>query len=425
MATSIMLVERLQTATLEGQLRMGQLPFFKDLAGGLLPLDSYLGLLKAMLVVHGALDQALAPHTHPALTAVWGPEMSKLDALQRDIAALGGRSEDIPDAVLRAYILAEQIKLRATRDPASLVGYVYVVAVWNLGGAALCESVGHMFELAGDDGRAYFASYDRWGAAHWLDFTARINGLPLDEPTKERVVAAAQEALDGIDGIVGVLQPIRIRQLQQLVTTLNPVAGHHPIPDDMREIWAALRAGERSWLQLPYYDMRYGMRGRRWTWSDSAWLVTLTRLAPERVIQQVHWLARYLSTRGMPQWTMELHLLLLYEELVKALPEQSVLYEKLLIAANTLAVTRRMHLDDDSFAALIGAFDAEVGSEWSARLPGSGGIVVSAVIDDAAGIVKALDSVASWMCDPTRFPSHWVAAVRRTIADAQARLIVE
>ena len=52
---------------------------------------------------------------------------------------------------------------------------------------------------------------------------------------------------------------------------LNPSAGDVPLPEDQREIDAALRAGPITHRIFPYFDWRYGDRGRKFTESDSAW----------------------------------------------------------------------------------------------------------------------------------------------------------
>ncbi len=64
---------------------------------------------------------------------------------------------------------------------------------------------------------------------------------------------------------------------------LNPAAGGVPVPEDVREVKAALRAGAVSCRVFPYLDWRFGERGEKFTRSDSAWLVWLTRLDQERV----------------------------------------------------------------------------------------------------------------------------------------------
>jgi hypothetical protein len=203
------------------------------------------------------------------------------------------------------------------------------------------------------------------------------------------------------------------------VPALNPQAGSHAIPNDLREIRAALQAGERSWQRFPYYEWRYGSRGRRFTRSDSAWIVTLTDHRQALVDQQITWLGGLLASRGMPQWLLELHLETLHQELVDAVPEKREAYAKLLHAAAMLRDMRRAPIRDDVFHALSAEFEALVGPEWSNRLPRTGGLLVAAVADEKAGISNAVTSLEGWMTDPARFPETWIAAVHTTLRKAR------
>ena len=82
------------------------------------------------------------------------------------------------------------------------------------------------------------------------------------------------------------------------VAAINFEAGDHAMPQNPLEIDLALRAAKVAWEKYPYLAHRYGERGRRFTDSDSCWLVTLTR-APSRPLKKdarrrpasvIHWL---------------------------------------------------------------------------------------------------------------------------------------
>jgi hypothetical protein len=199
---------------------------------------------------------------------------------------------------------------------------------------------------------------------------------------------------------------------------LNPAAGDHAIPDDPRELEAAVRAGERSWAAFPYYEMRYGARGSRFGSSDSAFLAALARNSQADVDRQVQWLGRVLSARGMPQWLLERHLELMHAELCAAVPERAARYGTLETAAATLHRLRSGVLPDASFHALAREFDAAVGHEWTRRLPGMGEILVSAAVDERLGIRRAVSSLETWIVEPARFPFPWRDAALRTLRHA-------
>lgn len=202
---------------------------------------------------------------------------------------------------------------------------------------------------------------------------------------------------------------------------LNPEAGTHPIAADPREVRAAIAADERSRREFPYYQARYGDRGARFGASDGAWIATLAEFGQDGVNRQVLWLGEVLSSRGMPRWLLERHLEVLHRELAEALPEREEGYAKLLGAAGMLRTQRQAQIGEEDFRALAREFQADVGPEWSRRLPRMGEILVAAVADEKLGIGRAVPSVQEWAMDPMRFPGSWIAAARRTIYAARER----
>ena len=80
------------------------------------------------------------------------------------------------------------------------------------------------------------------------------------------------------------------------------------MPEDSREIKAALTAGARAWAEYPYLEKRFGERGHRFTNSDSCWLATLHESTQDEADRQVHWLAGILANRGIPTVILISHL---------------------------------------------------------------------------------------------------------------------
>ena len=307
-------------------------------------LESYVGQLRALAILHGVLEQALTGLTHPAIKAVWEEGMKRLPLLENDLAYFQPRSKgDIPEATAAALTLAEHVALRTVQDPLTLLGYVYVLEGSTQGAAVLRPRVAETFQLNGSEGLSYLLNYGDQAADHWAQFSRRMNGAVTDPAAQRRVVEAACEAFEGLARVFGALYPVNQEALRTLVTSLNPEAGSHPIPSDPRELQAAVRAGERCWQRFPYFSQRYGHRGEKFTSSDSAWLVTLAEYDQARVHQQVAWLGQVLAARGMPRLLLETHLELLYEELTSAVPEKQAAYQKLWNAARQLAETRRRH----------------------------------------------------------------------------------
>lgn len=200
---------------------------------------------------------------------------------------------------------------------------------------------------------------------------------------------------------------------------VNPDAGDHMITADPAELAAADRATRRSWRRFPYYGRRYGVRGRRFSMSDSGWLLTLCDLVPERALQQVKWLGGVLAARGLPQLLLETHLEMLHEELVAACPADGARYARLPECAAALRETRLDAMSEPELEALAADFEARVGGV-DGRVGNMGVVLAAAVADERAGVPNAVASLAEWACDPARFSDPWVREVRRTLAEARA-----
>ncbi len=114
------------------------------------------------------------------------------------------------------------------------------------------------------------------------------------------VIEAAHDAFSGLEVLYTALYPLQSSQKKYHVARSNPEAGNHPIPEDEREIQAAIKASDRGWAEFGYYEQRYGQRGKLFSDSDVCWLVTLTRLDQNILHQQIDWLCRVLAARGMP-----------------------------------------------------------------------------------------------------------------------------
>lgn len=420
MQQDTLLTETLRTATYDQIVRMGALPFFKAISAHQLTPDSYVALLSSLTTIYDAFDLGVTHASYPPLSATWAQHVQRKSLLMQDRAAFAAHQyRPVPAANLRAEVVAEQIRARALRDPLSMLGGAYILAVWNMGGVALNEQLVNAFRFNTLIGVSYLASFDTWGPSYWPQFAAIMDAVPVDTDAVQRVLASAREILDGIEDLITLLHPLNENPTGELVMLINPRAGNHRIPDDFREVQAAMRAGERSWLQFPYYERRYVQHGRKFTWSDSNWMVTLAEQNQATVNQQIQWLSRFLATRGMPQWTMECHLQLLHEELVQAVPEKRSIYGTLYEAAHVLAEQRRVHMSDATLIALDQAFEAHVGPEWSAWLPHAGGLLASAVADEKDRVPRAVESIESWMVDPSRFPPAWIEAVHTIIQQAR------
>jgi heme oxygenase len=414
-------MQRLRRETEPQHRALEALPWFSALQAGELPLGAYAGFLRAVHTVRAALESAAAEARHPAVQAVWQDTQRRLPLLQRDLAALADRPpHPTPAAEVAACLMAQRLRRRARGDARSLLGCLYVLEGSSLGGSILRAHAARAWGLTDDTGTAYLHGDGRATKIRWTRFSRRMDEALQDDTAAAVAVDAAREAFAGFGAIVGLLHPAGAIGPHELVRLLNPEAGNHEIPRDPREIEAALRAGEHSWREIPYYALRYAERGERFTRSDSAWLAALVDNEPAVVVAQVRWLGTVLASRGMPRWLLERHLTALHAELEAAVPARGPQYASLLEAVAALAQERCRSLDDAALARLAADFDARVGPEWRTQLPHTGALLAAAVADERAGIVQAVPSLQGWMTDPARFPPRWIDAVHTTLQQARA-----
>ncbi len=419
------LMIRLHEATDEIHAQIQELPYLKALERRDLPLESYVGQLRAMAVLHGVLEHELPVRRDARLGAVWMEDMRRFSRVQSDLTFFAPRAVlDIPAVHEAAKALADRILQRSLDAPITLLGYLYVLEGSILGAEVLAPLAKEAFGLDPRRGLAYLAWDSAAARERWRGFGERMDTVPVTAEETDAIVIAALEAFAGIRRIFQALYPFDPADLALKVTALNPEAGAHPVPDNPMEVEAAIRAGRRCCLEYPYFAWRYGERGQRYTYSDSAWLATLISRDQAMVNVQVEWLGGVLASRGMPRILLQRHLELLYEELAaRVLERKEEDVAKLLVAADRLAGQRRAVIADADFDAIRARFEQAAGPDWRVRLPGVGAMLVSAVADQIHGIEEAVASLEGWLTDPNRFPPHWIAAVRDALREARARAV--
>lgn len=409
---------RLRASTREIHDRLEQLGYSRAVLDGSLPSAHYASFLRALFVLHNALEQCVELAADPALRAVFGRGFERRALLEQDLAFLRVDPHGVDPAALCALVLAQRMRLDGLRDPHTLLGHMYVLEGSQLGGLVQHKALSGRPELR-QGGLAYLAGAGRDSAAEFQQFSARLD-LALSDPTAlERATLGALACFEGFEALLNALEPSE-REPQWLVSVLNGEAGTHAIPADLREVEAALRAGEQTWRSFAYYQLRYRERGLRYTRSDSAWLATLAREDPTQAARHIAWLARVLSARGMPRLLLELHLGELQRALSSSVPERSVHYESLELAATALREERLGAIAENRVTALIAGFEELAPPEeggLSAREAAT--LLVAAVADEQCGVPQAVPSLTRWLADPSRFSTSWVSAVQRTLRAAQ------
>jgi heme oxygenase len=270
-AQHLTLMEELKAATEATHRRLESAPFFSALAGCQLPLESYVGQLRALAVIHGVLEHVLASCADPRIGSVWNREMRKLPLLQNDLRFFASRTVPDPkDALDAALKAAQQIRLLSVECPLAVLGCVYVLEGFTLGATMLRPLIARAFLLTDEEGLAYLHNYGTEVRARWAQFRQRMNQLCPSAEEHGQIVKAAGDFFQRLDSVFRALYPFPPESKPYLVLSINPEAGRHAVPADTREVQAAIRAGDVCRERYRYYEQRYGERGRRFSRSDAA-----------------------------------------------------------------------------------------------------------------------------------------------------------
>lgn len=413
------LMEQLKTASFAVHRQLQRAPFFVALAAGQLPLESYVGQLRALAMIHGVLEQALTDSANQHVAQVWHKDMRKLPLIAQDLHYFEPRQvADLKESVAAAQLVAQQLRLQSIEQPLTLLACLYVLEGSMLGAMVVRPMLARALLLEEGLGLAYLGGNADHMQRRWRRFKQAMNALVLDAAQRQQVADAAIAFFQQLETIFLALYPFTPESRVFLVTSINPEAGYHAVPTDARELQAALRAGDLCWQRFPYFERRYGERGRRFARSDAAWQATLHQYPATQILQQVRWLGRVLAGRGMPSYLLEKQLEILVTELVAAIPERQSSYEKLLIGAADLQASRRKYLSDVQLQSLADGFDQTVGEQWRAHLPDIGLLIGCAITDDLNGSVHAVQNLRRWLTDASRFPDEWISAVYHTLAQA-------
>ena len=416
------IMAKLKAKTWKYHAKLESLPYFNQLIEHKLPMECYVNQLRALSIVHGVLENEIASVDDPKVSLVWKDDLRKLSLLEKDLSFFKPRViADADSPIQAALAMTERIRLRKIENPITLLGYLYVFEGSTLGNSMHQPDISATFHLKGLNGCLYYSSYQDQVRAHWTQFFDKMNHALQDPSVHDPIIEAAHEAFAGLEVLYKALYPLEKRPSKYHVARINPEAGNHPIPEDEREIGAALKASDLGWAEFGYYEQRYGERGKRFSDSDSCWLVTLTELDQENLHLQIDWLCRVLAMRGMPTLMMEQTLEFLYDQLVEAVPEKGAVFAKLQIAADRLKKSRESRIKESLFQSLVEEFDQSSGDQLAGTFRNTGRLLISAVADEKNGIEGTVDALQEWLTDTNRFSTEWIHAVKKTIGKARNR----
>lgn len=417
------LTDSLKESIKEQHARMEKTPFITALINGTLPLESYVGQLRAMAVIQGTLEHELAQLKPGKIKTLMLDKPSRLVHLRKDLSIFDPMLiKDIQATLEFTRKIAERIRRYRVEQPTDLLGILYVLQGMTLGNAVHLPDVLKAFGTKTGGSAHYYTGYGNRTADYWQEFCCAMNAIPMDLDGCNRIIQVTHDFFDMLEALLSSLYPLENATMIFTAGMLNPEAGDHPVPGDAKEIEAAVVAARKCREEFPYFDERYQERGRSFAKSDTAWLATLADLPGTQLLSQVEWLGRVLGNRGMPRITLERQLELLYECTIAAVPAKSDHCKGLLEASKSLKEERLRRIPEPAFSDLARDFHIATDGEMQGRFKGTGKMIVSAVCDQTAGISEAVTSLVPWLTDAERFSPQWIAAVTQTLEMAQERL---
>lgn len=373
----------LLSRTADHRERLQALPFFQALRAGTVPKPALASYRRCLSILQAVLERELSQTSNPGIAALGQRLPSRLS---RSSAGLEVSIPSVAPAIRNALAYGAEI-LTGAGDPLGLIGPLYV-----LDGLQAAEA---------ETGTAL---------AEGLD------ALALDGAGEDRVLRSAVLCLERMETICGALFPYAAADLRHHAAAVNFEAGDHAIPQDVGEIALALRAGKAAWEAYPYLERRFGERGRRFTSSDSCWLVALTRMPIETATKNLDWLRTVLASRGIPTVILEGHLRAIVQQLALEFPEQVDMrgrYDRFLAG---LEAGRQALGWTGETSLLVAQLGQRLQACEGQTVASAAELIASAWIDERCGIAGSLASVHGWFTDTERFSPAWVALVGELVA---------
>jgi hypothetical protein len=115
----------------------------------------------------------------------------------------------------------------------------------TLGNAAHLPDVLNSFTARTSEAAHYHAGYGDNTDEYWHEFACLMNAMSIDQADCNHLIQVANDFFDQLETLFRALYPFQEATHEFTVNMLNPGAGSHAIPDNAREIQAAIRAARR------------------------------------------------------------------------------------------------------------------------------------------------------------------------------------
>lgn len=160
--------------------------FTRQLFGGDRPIEDYGAFLEQMLVIHGALEEAIAGASHPALGTIVDASQDKTPHLRADLVHLG-RDPDAVTPLPETQAFAASIR---QADPLTLLGIHYVLEGSMNGNRFMAPGIRKAYAFEGEDGTRYLDPYGDEQRARWAEFKQKLDGTAFSDAEQNEIIEA-------------------------------------------------------------------------------------------------------------------------------------------------------------------------------------------------------------------------------------------
>jgi heme oxygenase (biliverdin-producing, ferredoxin) len=170
--------------------------FMSALLGGELGVEHYARLITQYQAIYGALESAATQHDADSTAAPFAhPALSRIDALARDITALGGQQHAITSATVE-YV--DRINEVCTQWAGGFVAHHYVRYLGDLsGGQFIRRILRRQFDLADDRGLSFYVfEHLDSGVKFKQEYRESLDTAPWSAQEQDLVVDEARRAFE-------------------------------------------------------------------------------------------------------------------------------------------------------------------------------------------------------------------------------------
>ncbi len=165
---------------------------------GVVEKASYRKLVSDLYFVYGAMEEEMAKlKNHPVVGPIVFDELNRKQSLAQDLTYYYGENWDSqvqPSESAKTYV--ERIHQVASQEPELLVAHAYTRYMGDLSGGQILKTIAQKALNLGDRDGVNFYNFDTIAdeKAFKAMYRAKMDSLPIDQATAERIVEEANHA---------------------------------------------------------------------------------------------------------------------------------------------------------------------------------------------------------------------------------------